>query len=161
MLSRFNLPIMGVNAITQVIVPPPKYTVDRLVPCRIGSSTAIEELFIIERGTPRLADLGHAETLEQMLKNTDDAYEFPPFKNLAPTLTINGYSYQELRDMEKEILSQFLTNVRTRVLASDTFGWADEIPRLLQEHHASDPFRAAQIAAWPQWGGDNAPDGAA
>jgi glycosyltransferase involved in cell wall biosynthesis len=161
MLSRFNLPIMGVNAITQVIVPPPKYTVDRLVPCRIGSSATIEELFIIERGTPRLADLGHAETLEQMLKNTDDAYEFPPFKNLAPTLTIDGKSYRELREIEEEILSQFLTHVRTRVLASDKFGWADEIPSLLQEDGASDLVRAAQGAAWPRWGGRLAAEGAA
>ena len=35
-LSRFNLPIMGINAITQILVPPPKYSVDRLVPCQIG-----------------------------------------------------------------------------------------------------------------------------
>jgi glycosyltransferase involved in cell wall biosynthesis len=160
MLSKFNLPIMGVNAITQLAVPPPKYTVDRLVPCHIGSCAAIEELFIIERGAPRLAELGHAETLEQMLKNTDDAYEFPPFKNLAPTLTIDGKSYQELRDMEKEILSQFLTNVRTRVLASDEFRWADEIPQLLQERSVSDHARIAP-GAWPHWGHENAPDGTA
>src|SRR4051794_14663217 len=37
-LSRFNLPIMGINAITQILVPPPKYSVDRLVGCRMGSS---------------------------------------------------------------------------------------------------------------------------
>jgi Predicted membrane protein len=33
-LSRFNLPIMGINALTQMLIPPPKYTVDRLVPAR-------------------------------------------------------------------------------------------------------------------------------
>jgi len=51
-LARFNLPIMGINAITQRLVPPPKYAVDRLVPCKIASSARIEELFIIERGAP-------------------------------------------------------------------------------------------------------------
>ena len=56
-LSRFNLPIMGINAITQMLVPPPKYTVDRLVPCRLAHATRVKELFIIERGSPRLADL--------------------------------------------------------------------------------------------------------
>ncbi|MFD0331985.1 hypothetical protein ACFQZC_36985 [Streptacidiphilus monticola] len=41
---------MGINALTQMLVPPPKYSVDRLVPCRLGSSTRVEELFIIQRG---------------------------------------------------------------------------------------------------------------
>ena len=33
--ARFNLPIMGINALTQMLIPPPKYTVDRLVPCQM------------------------------------------------------------------------------------------------------------------------------
>ena len=39
-LARFNVPIMGINALTQILVPPPKFSVDRLVPARLGSSTA-------------------------------------------------------------------------------------------------------------------------
>src|SRR3954451_5438446 len=54
-LARWNVPIMGINAITQILIPPPKYSVDRLVPARLGSSTQVSELFIIERGAPRLA----------------------------------------------------------------------------------------------------------
>ena len=30
LLARLNIPIMGINALTQILVPPPKYTVDRL-----------------------------------------------------------------------------------------------------------------------------------
>jgi hypothetical protein len=77
MLSRFNVPIMGINAITQILVQPPKYTVDRLVPCRLGSTTRVEELFVIERGTPGIRDLDHETTLQRMIENTDDAYGFP------------------------------------------------------------------------------------
>lgn len=159
-LARFNLPIMGINAITQMMVPPPKYTVDRLVPCRMGSSTTVEELFIIERGTPRIADLDRVSTLEQMIVNTDDAYGFPPFKYLAPSVTIGGQGYQELRRREREILASFLSNVRTRVVASDSFGWADEIPRLLAQERLADvvemPGAVVQrggtaTVAWPQW----------
>ncbi len=131
-LSRFNLPIMGINAITQILVPPPKYSVDRLVPTQFASSTRVEELFVIERGTPRLADLDHDDTLRRMLTNTDDAYGFPPFKYFASAVTIGGRGYRELREREEEILRSFLSHVRARVLASDTFGWADEIPRLLR-----------------------------
>ena len=41
-LARFNLPIMGINALTQILVPPPKYSVDRLVPCQMASSAQVE-----------------------------------------------------------------------------------------------------------------------
>lgn len=131
-LARFNLPIIGINAITQRLVPPPKYAVDRLVPCRIGSHTRVEELFIIERGAPRIAEIDHATTLRRMIENTDDAYGFPPFSYLAPSIVINGQGYQELRHREEAILDAFLTRVRARTVASDRFGWADEIPRILR-----------------------------
>ena len=162
-LSRFNLPIMGINAITQILVPPPKYTVDRIVPCRLGSSTTVEELFIIERGAPSLRDLEPPETLERMLTNTDDAYGFPPFRYLAPAITIGGLGYQELREREREILAAFLSRVRARALASDTFGWADEIPQLVRGErspvsaatHAPAPARhrhGTVADVWPRWG---------
>lgn len=158
MLSRFNVPIMGINAITQRLVPPPKYSVDRLVPCRIGTATKVEELFIIERGAPRLTEMDRAEALERMIQNTDDAYGFPPFRYLAPGITINGYDYNELRRREREILAGFLSGVRTRVLASDNFGWADEIPRLIAQDRVDlngarpAPVGAVStVQAWPRW----------
>jgi hypothetical protein len=132
-LARFNLPIIAINAITQRLIPPPKYAVDRLVSCRIGTQSRVEELFIIERGAPCIADIDHATTLRRMIENTDDAYGFPPFKYLAPSIVINGQGYQELRRRERAILEAFLSQVRTRTLASDRFGWADEIPRILRE----------------------------
>ena len=130
-LSRLNLPIMGINALTQMLIPPPKYSVDRLVPCRVASATQVRELFIIERGAPRLADLDRKSALNQLIVNTDDAYGFPPFRYLAPAITIGGLSYQQLRMTEREILAGFLSNVRVRTLASNTFSWADDISRLV------------------------------
>jgi hypothetical protein len=158
-LSRFNLPIMGINAIAQILVPPPKYSVGQLVPCRMDSVTKVDELFIIERGTPQIGELGHAETLERMIENTDDAYGFPPFRYLAPAIVIDGQEYQQLRAREREILAGFLSSVRTRVIASDTFGWADEIPRLINRRGAgtaSDPVNVIigphdHADAWPRW----------
>jgi putative flippase GtrA len=146
-LSRFNVPIMGINAITQRMVPPPKYSVDRLVSCKLGSATTVRELFIIERGTPRIAGLEPDETLHRMIANTDDAYGFPPFRYFAPAVVIGGLGYQELRDREREILAGFLSGVRTRVVASDCFGWADEIPRLLDGRSPAEPAHGT----FPRW----------
>jgi hypothetical protein len=159
-LSRFNLPIMGINAVTQLLVPPPKFTVDRLVPCRMGISARVRELFIIERGAPRLEELDRASTLDRMIENTDDAYGFPPFRYLAPAIRVNGQGYQQLRQREREILAGFLANVRTRVIASDNFGWADEIARLVEASGLvlTDEVsgvavneRESPAGAWPSW----------
>ncbi|MFC1431436.1 glycosyltransferase [Streptacidiphilus sp. N1-3] len=163
-LARFNLPIMGINALTQLVVPPPKYTVDRLVPCRLGSSTQVEELFVIRRGAPGLAEVGHADAVEQMLANTEDAYGFPPYRYLAPAITIDGLDHDRLKAREREILEGFLSGVRVRALASDCFGWADEIPRLLHEERGTtgraDPPAGAPApipslsgagTTWPRW----------
>jgi putative flippase GtrA len=156
-LAKFNLPIMGINAVTQMLVPPPKYSVDRLVPCKLGSTTTVEELFIIERGEPRIADLTFDDTVERMIANTDDAYGFPPFRYLAPAITVGGLGYAELRAKERQILEGFLSNVRTRSVASDCFGWADEIPKLIVGGAPGDgPARtvAAQTEerdAFPNW----------
>jgi hypothetical protein len=128
---------MGINALTQMLVPPPKYTVDRLVPCQLTDATRVRELFIIERGSPRLADLDKREALTQLLTNTDDAYGFPPFRYLAPAISIGSRDYHELRMAERNILAGFLANVRVRTLASDSFGWADEIPRLVTANGSS------------------------
>jgi dolichol-phosphate mannosyltransferase len=165
-LSRFNLPIMGINAITQRIVPPPKYSVDRLVPCRIGTAARVEELFVIERGAPAIRELDHASTVERMIQNTDDAYGFPPFRYLAPAITLNGQGYTQLRAREREILAGFLTHVRARVIASDCYGWADEIPRLLASERGTteEPDLVSPMVGapgWPQWDARLTPYGVA
>jgi hypothetical protein len=159
-LARLNVPIMGINALTQILVPPPKYTVDRLVPARLGMTTRVQELFIISRGAPGLSDLSFDAALRQMLINTDDAYGFPPFRYLAPAISIGGRDHAQLRERERDILTGFLGNIRTRSLASDCFGWADEIPRLLAEEHGVGPLAASggqqhvmskTADRWPQW----------
>ncbi len=132
-MSRLNLPILGINAITQRLVPPPKYTVDRLVPVRIDSSVRVAELFVIERGAPSVDELDHESTVDRLIWNTDDAYGFPPFRYLAPTITIGGVGYSELRRREREILSEFLTNVRSRRITSDSFTWSESIAELLRD----------------------------
>ena len=138
-LSRFNLPIMGINALTQILIPPPKYTVDRLVPCQMASATRVSELFIIERGSPRMVDIDKSDAMTQLLENTEDAYGFPPYRYLAPAINIGAKDYRELRAAERDILSGFLGNVRVRALASNSFSWADEIPLLIGQDE--DPSR--------------------
>jgi dolichol-phosphate mannosyltransferase len=131
LLGELNLPVMTANAITQMIIPPPKYVAERLVDAESKRETAISEIFIIERGAPALIDVDTPLAIEELLANTEDAYGFPPFRYLAPELNIGGQGLDGLRAREEGVLESLLANVRVRRLTSDTFGWADEIPTLV------------------------------
>jgi hypothetical protein len=130
-LARMNLPIMALNAVTQAIVPPPKYTVDRLVPCEFAATTQVKELFVIERGPAASEELDHDRAIDILLANSDDAYGFPPFRFFAPAIAIGGEDYARLRQRERELVAKFLADVRVRRLARDDFSWADAIPELV------------------------------
>jgi hypothetical protein len=130
-LGEMNLPIMALNAVTQWLVPPPKFTVDRLVPCNSAVHTTISRLFIIERGPSRLADIDPADLIDELIANTDDAYGFPPFRYFAPALVVGGEAYAELRARERSILASALGAVRAQRVATPDFTWADVIPGLV------------------------------
>jgi dolichol-phosphate mannosyltransferase len=130
-LAEMNLPIMALNAATQAIVPPPKYMVDRLVPCLYAKRTKVEDLFVIERGPTALEELDQQRAVQIMVDNTEDAYGFPPFRYFAPAMTIGGEDYASLCAHERRLLARFLTEVRVRRLVRDDFSWADAIPELL------------------------------
>jgi glycosyltransferase involved in cell wall biosynthesis len=144
-MGEMNLPIMSLNALTQFVVPPPKYVVDRLVPCTHGTSVRIEDLFIIERDEYRLADIDPELLLDELIANTDDAYGFPPFRYFAPALVVGGMSYDELRAEERRILQSAMRGVRARRLATPDYTWADHIPGLLRAGSAPNvvPLRPA------------------
>jgi dolichol-phosphate mannosyltransferase len=130
-LADMNLPIMALNAVTQAIVPPPKYMADRLVPCRFARTTTVRNLFVIERGPCELEDVDPRRALDILLANTDDAYGFPPFRYFAPAITIGGEDYPALRAREQALLARFLDGVTVRRIVRDDFSWAQAIPELL------------------------------
>src|SRR5205085_9789373 len=119
-------------------VPPPKYDVDRLVPCQKTESVRVEDLFIIERNEYALSELDASTLVDELIANTDDAYGFPPFRYFAPALVINGMGYEELRAEERKILASALSGVRARRLATPDYSWADRIPALAGDAIALD-----------------------
>jgi dolichol-phosphate mannosyltransferase len=131
-IASHNLPIMAINAVTQAIVPPPKYTVDRLVPCEIGVSTRVRDLFLIGRGPHRNELVDHESAIEALIENTDDAYGFPPFKDVAPIIELGGEDYTALRRRERTVLERMLKGVSVQRLTRDDFTWADDIPKTVR-----------------------------
>jgi dolichol-phosphate mannosyltransferase len=97
----------------------------------LARTTTVQDLFIIERGAAELADLPFDEAIETLVVNTDDAYGFPPFQQMAPSIVIGSDDYEELRRKERRILVSAMQNIRSRRLACEDFSWADRIPDLL------------------------------
>jgi dolichol-phosphate mannosyltransferase len=135
-LAALDLPIMALNAVTQELIPPPKYMIDELLPCGYREATEVRDLFVIERGPFGLEEIDHRRALDVLIENTDDAYSFPPFRYFAPAISIDGESYSNLRQRERALLSTFLTDVRVRRLVRDDFSWADAIPLLVNGQRA-------------------------
>jgi putative flippase GtrA len=148
--AGLNIPIMGVNSLTQRIVPPPKYYVDRLVECSVIRQTTVQSLFVIERGPAALEDIPFDEAIGTLVENTDDAYGFPPFGQMAPSIVMGEDDYAELRRKERAILTSAMANIRLRRLASDSFSWADDIARVLLDVPLDPPrLTPAQLRPLP------------
>jgi dolichol-phosphate mannosyltransferase len=123
-LGTANLPIMSMNAVVQAIIPPPKYRVTDLVPCTVGTQVQMENLFVIERGTPALTEpIGKDRALVELLENTEDAYGFPPYSSLAPHLKIGGKGHDRLRAREREILASALEAVTVQRIRVPDYSW--------------------------------------
>jgi dolichol-phosphate mannosyltransferase len=137
LLAKLNIPIIAINAITQILVPPPKYMINQLVPsARYGDTGMVRQIFIIGRGPEAEEPLSHDEAMAIMLANTEDAYGFPPFSIMERAITLRSRNLRSgkkqdisvLRSLERDILDDFLQNVSVSRLISPNFGWADVIP---------------------------------
>lgn len=135
-LGDHNLPIMSLNAVTQWLVPPPKYTVQRLVPCDNTTAVPVSELFVIERGELNLQSIPGEALIDELIENTDDAYGFPPFRYFAPALEIAGQGYEELRARERRLLTEAMGGVVARRLATPDFSWWEHISDLTHRQGA-------------------------
>ena len=137
LLASLNIPIIAINALTQILVPPPKYMIHRLVPTvDYRQSGRVGQIFIIGRGHELTERVGREEALDTLLANTEDAYGFPPFSVMERAITLRSHKLHKgkkrdiraLRIMEREILEQFLGLMPVTRLISPNFGWADSIP---------------------------------
>jgi hypothetical protein len=123
-LGQSNLPIMSMNSVVQAIIPPPKYMITDLVPCRMERQVRMDRFYIIERGQPRLVGpLDAASAIEELIENTEDAYGFPPYAFMAPQLVIGGDDYPTLLKKERAILKSALERVELQRLRVDDFSW--------------------------------------
>lgn len=130
-LAKTKLPVATINALVQMVVPPPKYDIERLVPgVNVVKEARVEGLIIIQRGGTGDVQLEPEEALQTLLENCEDAYGFMPYPVIAPFLhRSNGSS---LKPIERAIVASALAGRSATLLRSETMDWWQRLPQTLR-----------------------------
>ena len=129
-LAGTHLPAATINALVQMVVPPPKYHVERLVPdVEVAPEAHLVGMVVIERGGEGAAALAHTEALDTLMRNCEDAYGFPPYAAIeGPLRSRNG---TDLREVERTIVARALGDVPAMVMRSETMDWWRQLPEVV------------------------------
>jgi putative flippase GtrA len=148
LLARAHVPAATINAITQLLVPPPKYQVDRLIPdVRIAAEAKVAAMAIIQRGGAGDERLSDADALATLLENCEDAYGFPPYPAIEHFL--HSRDGATLRDVERTIVARALRGVDATLLRSETMDWAARLGAVLGVAPQPVPAPASASAVAP------------
>ncbi|MFL5759798.1 MAG: hypothetical protein ACJ789_08665 [Thermomicrobiales bacterium] len=127
LLTKSGMPMATTNAVIQRMVPPPKFSVERLVPqVKVAPSAKLAGLIVIERGGNGEVILAPDEALEILMANCEDSYGFPPYADIKSFLYgSNGY---DLRPVERLIVASALTGRPATLIRSETRDWWQRLP---------------------------------
>src|SRR5581483_5628990 len=126
-LAKTRVPAATINAYAQYLVPPPKYTVEQLLPgIEVAAESRLSKMFIIQRGTDARAELPPGEALEILMRNCEDAYGFPPYSAIEAFLK-QSRSDVDLAKVERDIIANALRDVPTRLLRRLEGDWWPEL----------------------------------
>ncbi len=132
LLVKTGMPVATVNTLVQLLVPPPKYAVQRLVPSvEIAKGGKLAGLLVIQRSGNGFEWLSDEGALEILLANCEDAYGFPPYHSLEDFLL--GASQHDLRGIERQVMAGALEGLPAALLSSTQLDWATRIPALIEE----------------------------
>ncbi len=145
-MAHLPLPVATINALTQMVVPPPKYPVQALVPgVKSVDSAQLAGIFFIEWGPDAELNLPDDEALERLMRNCDDAYGFPPYAAIAPSLYQS--KGEDLRRRERETIASALRGVSKRLIRREQGNWW----RAIHADLSAEPGPAAGAPGGLEW----------
>ena len=146
-LGTKNVPIFTINTIGQSIVKPPKFRVEDLFQhVRLREKTSIVEMLFLEKGGEQVEEIDKDNALRRSIENSDDAFIFPPYKQILQYLRINNKSANDLLVLERSMIDKFLSNIGgCRVIKSDTRGWFQRVVELWPNIVATSKYTAGFI----------------
>jgi dolichol-phosphate mannosyltransferase len=126
-IARTHLPAATINAVVQLLVPPPKYHVERLVPgVAVVAEASLAGMVVIQRGGEGEVVLDEAEALETLLSNCEDAYGFPPYAAIEGSLRRRNGT--DLGEVERAIVANALKGLPATVVRSESMDWWRRLP---------------------------------
>jgi hypothetical protein len=126
-LAKTHLPAATINAIVQLLVPPPKFHVERLVPnVEVAPQARLAGMVVIERGGSGELVLDERDALATLLANCEDAYGFPPYSEIEGFL--RSRHGMDLADSERAIVAHALSGLPATLLRSDSMDWWSRLP---------------------------------
>jgi hypothetical protein len=129
-LSDTMLPAATMNTVVQMIIPPPKYMVHRLINKATYTKDAVlSRAVVIERGPEYSETLSHEQAVQIFLENADDAYGFPPYPILAASLS--SWNGEDLHPQEREVVREALSRIPAVRLCDPQFNWYQQLPHIL------------------------------
>lgn len=125
-LGNRNVPIFTINTIGQTIIRPPKFRIEDIVRQRakIIPKATVDSFFFLERGgKEEIVPIAKDEALIKAIENSDDAFLFPPYKDVLRYLNINGASASDLLLLEKNMIAKLLEKIDTKIIRSESRSW--------------------------------------
>ena len=145
-IARTHLPAATINALVQMIVPPPKYHVERLVPgVAVAPEARLKGMVVIQRGGEGAVPLDEAEALETLMRNCEDAYGFPPYAQIEGSL--RRREGVDLKDVERGIVASALSGLPAEVMRSETMDWWRRVPGVVSRWTPAPPPKAVPSPA--------------
>jgi len=132
-MGKTRAPILTINALGQIVVPPPKPPILLLVdPQRVAQDCQVSTLYFIDRGKTLLKEFTLERALDMLEANNDEAFNFPPYSRIVRHIEIAGLSYQVLRSRERDLLRRALADVRFYYLRLEDYSWHKYIASTLE-----------------------------
>lgn len=136
LISKLHLPAATINAVVQIIVPPPKFMVDRLIPgAQYTREAQISQIVVIERGGDYQLPLAEEEKFATLIGNAEDAYGFPPYPQIA--VRLSSWEGADLHAVEQQIVNEAVQETPAMRMGSTTFDWHKRLPSVAKANGGS------------------------
>jgi hypothetical protein len=125
-LGNLNVPIFTINALGQKFIKPPKFNIDYFFPDPLLKvRTKIYNIVFLETGLESEHSINVESDIATIraIENTDDAFMFPPYREILKYLTIDGRSANDLLEVEKHQLEEFLSGITCTIIKSENRLW--------------------------------------
>jgi len=117
------MPIMGINAITQIVFEPPKLYPNKIMEINIGKQAMPKRLIFLSDRFVGEKELSKDDAVKLIMSNTDNAYITPPYDSIFPKLMVGGMSYDDIIEEEIEMTRHMVENTEPVMVGRKDYSW--------------------------------------